>query len=323
MTNPTHHNIHTLKTLRLILGPTAAGKTAFAIQLAKQLETEIVSCDSRQFYHELNIGVARPSPEELAEAPHHFIACRSVTDPYNVFSYEQESLSLLQDLFQTHDTIIAVGGSGLYIQALCQGIARLPDPDPDLRSQLQEKLRNEGVESLRSMLRTLDPDYYNTVDLANGVRIQRALEVTLTAGKPYSQLINQPPQPRPFNIEPTVITHPRELLRQRIDRRVDQMMQSGLEDEARQLFPLRHLNTLNTVGYKEFFGLWESKGDSPFPLTAMQRNQIADAIRLNTWHYAKKQITWLNKYAPLLANDQHHKKRIFAIGTTRFRPQIL
>lgn len=305
MTNPTPHNIHTIKNLRLILGPTAAGKTAFAIQLAKQLETEIVSCDSRQFYHELNIGVARPSPEELAEAPHHFIACRSVTDPYNVFSYEQEALSLLQDLFQTHDTIIAVGGSGLYIQALCQGIARLPDPDPDLRSQLQEKLRNEGVESLRSMLRTLDPDYYNTVDLANGVRIQRALEVTLTAGKPYSQLINQPPQPRPFNIVPTVITHPRELLRQRIDRRVDQMMQSGLEDEARQLFPLRHLNTLNTVGYKEFFGLWESKGDSPFPLTAMQRNQIADAIRLNTWHYAKKQLTWLNKYAPLLANDQH------------------
>ena len=305
MTNPTPHKIHTIKTLRLILGPTAAGKTAFAIQLAKQLETEIVSCDSRQFYHELNIGVARPSPEELAEAPHHFIACRSVTDPYNVFSYEQEALSLLQDLFQTHDTIIAVGGSGLYIQALSQGIARLPDPDPDLRSQLQEKLRNEGVESLRSMLRTLDPDYYNTVDLANGVRIQRALEVTLTAGKPYSQLINQPPQPRPFNIVPTVITHPRELLRQRIDRRVDQMMQSGLEDEARQLFPLRHLNTLNTVGYKEFFGLWESKGDSPFPLTAMQRNQIADAIRLNTWHYAKKQLTWLNKYAPLLANDQH------------------
>lgn len=305
MTNPTPHNIHTIKTLRLILGPTAAGKTAFAIQLAKQLETEIVSCDSRQFYHELNIGVARPSPEELAEAPHHFIACRSVTDPYNVFSYEQEALSLLQDLFQTHDTVIAVGGSGLYIQALSQGIARLPDPDPDLRSQLQEKLRNEGVESLRSMLRTLDPDYYNTVDLANGVRIQRALEVTLTAGKPYSQLINQPPQPRPFNIVPTVITHPREILRQRIDRRVDQMMQSGLEDEARQLFPLRHLNTLNTVGYKEFFGLWESKGDSPFPLTAMQRNQIADAIRLNTWHYAKKQITWLNKYAPLLANDQH------------------
>lgn len=305
MTNPTPHNIHTIKTLRLILGPTAAGKTAFAIQLAKQLETEIVSCDSRQFYHELNIGVARPSPEELAEAPHHFIACRSVTDPYNVFSYEQESLSLLQDLFQTHDTVIAVGGSGLYIQALSQGIARLPDPDPDLRSQLQEKLRNEGVESLRSMLRTLDPDYYNTVDLANGVRIQRALEVTLTAGKPYSQLINQPPQPRPFNIMPTVITHPRELLRQRIDRRVDQMMQSGLEVEARQLFPLRHLNTLNTVGYKEFFSFWETNGGSSSPLTAIQRNQIADTIRLNTWHYAKKQLTWLNKYAPLLANDQH------------------
>ena len=247
--------------------------------------------------------MARPTVKELAEVPHHFIACRSATDPYNVFSYEQEALALLQHLFQTHDTVIAVGGSGLYIQALCQGIAHLPDPDPDLRLQLQEKLRNEGVESLRAMLRTLDPDYYHTVDLANGVRIQRALEVTLTAGKPYSQLINQPPRPRPFRIVQTIITHPRELLRQRIDSRVDQMMQLGLEDEARHLYPLRHRNTLNTVGYKEFFSFWETNGGSPFPLTAIQRNKIADAIRLNTWHYAKKQLTWLNKYAPLLSND--------------------
>ena len=151
-----------------------------------------MSCDSRQFYSELDIGVARPSPEELAAAPHHFIACRSVGDPFNVFSYEQEALKKLDDLFQRHDTVIAVGGSGLYIEALCHGISVLPDPTPQLRTELQQKLRTEGVESLRLMLKQLDPDYYAQVDLANGVRIQRALEVCLTAGKPYSQLIRQP-----------------------------------------------------------------------------------------------------------------------------------
>lgn len=244
--------------------------------------------------------MARPSADELAAATHHFIACRSVADPYNVFSYQQDALALLQTLFATHDTVIAVGGSGLYIQALCHGISPLPDPDPDLRRQLQHKLNTEGVESLRAMLRTLDPDYYHTVDLANGVRIQRAIEVTLTAGKPYSQLINQPSPSRPFRVETTVIDHPRDLLRQRIDRRVDQMMQLGLEQEARTLFPLRHLNALNTVGYKEFFALWQTSGSTPIPLTETQRSQVADAIRLNTWHYAKKQLTWLKKYAPLL-----------------------
>ncbi len=256
-----------------------------------------MSCDSRQFYRELNIGVARPSTDELSAVPHHFIACRSVTDPYNVFTYEQEALACIDHLFETHDTVVAVGGSGLYIQALCQGIARLPDPDPELRLQLQQKLRTEGVESLRSMLRTLDPDYYRTVDPANGIRIQRALEVTITAGRPYSQLINQPPAQRPFLIEQIVITHPRELLRRRIDKRVDQMMLLGLEEEARHLFPLRHLTALNTVGYKEFFTLWQACGDTPFPLTESQRTVIADTIRLNTWHYAKKQLTWLKKYA--------------------------
>jgi len=241
--------------------------------------------------------VARPTPEELAAVPHHFIACRSVADPYNVFTYQQDALAVIDHLFQTRDTLVAVGGSGLYIQALCRGIAVLPDPDPALRLQLQEKLRTEGVESLRAMLRTIDPDYYHTVDPANGVRIQRALEVSLTAGKPYSQLVNQPPTPRPFRIEPTIVSHPRDILRQRIDLRVEHMMNEGLEEEARNLFPLRHLNTLNTVGYKEFFTLWET-ANSPFELSQSQRTQVADTIRLNTWHYAKKQLTWLKKYTP-------------------------
>lgn len=280
--------------LIFILGPTASGKTARAIELAQELGTEIVSCDSRQFYSELNIGVARPSEEELAAAKHHFIACRSVENPFNVFEYEQEALTCLENIFENHEVAIAVGGSGLYIDALRQGMAVLPDPAPGLREELQQKLKDEGVESLRSMLKLLDPDYYAQVDLANGVRIQRALEVCITAGKPYSQLINQPLRPRPFDIETIVIERDRTELRQRIDMRVDMMMAQGLEAEARSMFHLRHLNTLNTVGYKEFFNLWDTS-DTSFHLTPMQQTEVASAIKLNTWHYAKKQLTWLKR----------------------------
>lgn len=280
--------------LIFILGPTASGKTARAIELAQELGTEIVSCDSRQFYSELNIGVARPSEEELAAAKHHFIACRSVENPFNVFEYEQEALACLENIFEKHEVAIAVGGSGLYIDALRQGMAVLPDPAPGLREELQQKLKDEGVESLRSMLKLLDPDYYAQVDLANGVRIQRALEVCITAGKPYSQLINQPLRPRPFDIETIVIERDRTELRQRIDMRVDMMMTQGLEAEARSMFLLRHLNTLNTVGYKEFFNLWALSG-TPFHLTPVQQTEVASAIKLNTWHYAKKQLTWLKR----------------------------
>ena len=242
----------------------------------------------------MDIGVARPTPDELSSAPHHFIACRSVTNPYNVFTYEQDALRTLDHLFQRHDTVVAVGGSGLYIEALCRGISVLPDPTPELRQQLQQKLREEGVESLRTMLRTLDPDYYAQVDLANGVRIQRALEVTLTAGKPYSQLVRQPRTPRPFTIRPIVIERPREELRERINLRVSQMLANGLEEEARRLYPLRHLTPLNTVGYKEFFTLW----DHPDPTG--KSLPPTEAIKLNTWHYAKKQLTWLKKFVPNL-----------------------
>ena len=284
-----------MKKLVVVVGPTASGKTTRAIELAKEYGTEIVSCDSRQFYSELNIGVARPSKEELDEAQHHFIACRSVAEPYNVFTYEQEALSCLNKLFESHDIVVAVGGSGLYIDALCNGVAVLPDPSPELRKELQDKLRNEGVESLRSMLKVLDPEYYNQVDLANGVRIQRALEVCLTAGKPYSQMIRQPRDTRPFEIEKVLITRERDELRNRINQRVDIMMAQGLEEEARQLFPLRHLNTLNTVGYKEFFAVWGKGDNRPFPLSKSMREEVAEAIKLNTWHYAKKQITWFNK----------------------------
>lgn len=280
--------------LVFILGPTAVGKTAYAIQLAQQLGTEIISCDSRQFYKELDIGVARPTQEELAAVRHHFIACRSVTQPYNVFDYEHDVLSLLDQLFQQHDTVVAVGGSGLYVDAICQGMALLPDPAPGLREQLKQQLKEEGIESFQRRLQQLDPEYYQQVDRQNPIRLQRALEVCITSGIPYSQLIRQQNSaPRPFDIEKRIITRPNEVLRERIDRRVDLMLEAGLLDEVRRNLPHRNLNTLNTVGYKELFELAQTYPQTP-PAPLLQ--QQATLIKTHTWQYAKKQLTWLRRY---------------------------
>lgn len=281
-----------MKKLIIITGPTASGKTAYAIRLARELGTEILSCDSRQFYSEMRIGVARPSDEELAEAKHHFIACRSVTEPYNIFDYEREAMSLLEGLFQRCDTAIAVGGSGLYVDALRHGVTSMPDPTPDLRARLQQM----SIEEKRAQLQMLDPDYYARVDLRNPVRLQRALEVCYMTGRPYSQVIAEShPVERPFDIEVRVIGTPKstfsplstEMLRSRIDRRVDQMMIDGLLEEVRSLLPYRYLNTLNTVGYRELFSVLD--GTSSLDDAVVQ-------IKLNTWHYARKQLTWCRRY---------------------------
>lgn len=273
-----------MKTLIVIAGPTAVGKTAHAVRLARELDTEIVSCDSRQFYREMRIGVARPTDEELAAAVHHFIACRSVTEPYNIHDYWQDATALLRQLFQIHDTVIAVGGSGLYIDALLHGVSAMPDPTPELRSRLQQM----PLEEKRAQLQMLDPDYYARVDLRNPVRLQRALEVCLMTGRPYSEVIaNRQPVSRSFDAEIRVLQLPHSDLRARIDRRVDAMMQEGLLDEVRSLLPYRHLNTLNTVGYRELFPVFDG--------TETIENAIA-AIKLNTWHYARKQMTWMRRY---------------------------
>ena len=278
--------------LIIITGPTASGKTAEAVRLARQLDTEIISCDSRQFYRELDIGVARPSPDELSSAPHHFIACRSVTQPYNIADFEQDAMGVLERLFLSHTTVVAVGGSGLYIDALCKGVARMPDPTPELRSLLQQM----PIEEKRARLRLLDPDYYSRVDLRNPVRLQRALEVCLMAGRPYSALLaEQQNVCRPFDIEIRVIGTPtssllplsHEALRQRIDSRVDQMVSSGLVDEVRSVMQYHHLNTLRTVGYSEIFSYLD--GDTSL-------DDAVAAIKLNTWHYARKQLTWMRRY---------------------------
>ncbi len=272
------------KKLIVVAGPTAVGKTAHAVALAQRLDTEIVSCDSRQFYRELSIGVARPTDEELAAVHHHFIACRSVTEPYNIYDYEHDAMAVVARLMETHDTVVAVGGSGLYIDALRATPAVLPSPTAELRSMLQQM----PLEEKRAQLRLLDPDYYARVDLRNPVRLQRALEVCLTAGRPYSQVLaDQQAVPRPFAIEMQVLSMEPAALRERIDRRVDRMMADGLLDEVRQLLPYRHLNTLNTVGYRELFPVLDGHAAV---------DEAVAQIKLNTWHYARKQLTWLKRY---------------------------
>lgn len=274
--------------LVIVAGPTAVGKTALAVRLAREWQTEIVSCDSRQFYRELRIGVARPTADELAAAPHHFIACRSVDEPYNIYDYRQDALRLLRTLFRRHETVVAVGGSGLYIDALLHDVSPMPNPAPELRARLQQM----PLEEKQRQLQQLDPDYYARVDRRNPVRLQRALEVCLTTGRPYSQVVSSSAQPsaaaQEWTTEVRVLTMERDELRARIDRRVDCMMEEGLLDEVRTLLPWRHLSTLNTVGYRELFPVLDG--------TRRLDDAVAE-IKLNTWHYARKQLTWMRRYA--------------------------
>lgn len=281
-----------MKKLLVLTGPTASGKTAYAVRLARELGTEILSCDSRQFYRELRIGVARPSDDELSAAPHHFVACRSVTEPYNISDYEHDALALLALLFARHDVVLAVGGSGLYVDALRLGVSSMPDPTPELRAHLQQM----PLEEKRAQLQLLDPDYYARVDLRNPVRLQRALEVCLMTGRPYSQVLAaQQPRSRPFDVEIRVLGTPwspflpmdADVLRRRIDLRVDQMVADGLLDEVRTLLPYRHLSTLRTVGYRELFPVLDG--------TENLQSAIQN-VKLNTWHYARKQLTWMRRY---------------------------
>lgn len=279
-----------MKRLIVIVGPTAIGKTAAAIEVARQLETEIVSCDSRQFYKELDIGVARPSPEELAAAKHHFIACRSVTEPYNAFDYEHDALNTLSTIFESHDTAVAVGGSGLYVDALCNGINLLPDPTPELRAELSQKIADGHLDELLGELQRLDPEYYAIVDRQNPMRIQRALETIYTSGQPYSSLIGKKLPQRPFDIVKIGLQCERTELKERIYRRVDMMMGQGLLDEVHSLLPFRSLNTLNTVGYKEIFEHFDGR---------CTIDQATTNIKNHTWQYAKKQLTWLRRYSQI------------------------
>jgi len=282
------------KKLIVIAGPTAVGKTATAIRLAQQLKTEIISADSRQFYNEMSIGTAKPDAEELSQAKHHFINSHSITDNFTVGDFEKEALLLLDELFKTHDQLIMVGGSGLFIQAVTQGFDNLPAANPEIREKLNQEFAEKGIEHLQQKLKEADPDYYNKVDLNNPQRLIRALEVFQATGKSFSSYRKATVNTRPFESIKIVLDLPREELYDRINRRVDIMIEQGLVEEVRSLLPYRQLNALNTVGYSELFDYFDGKTDLPAAIDLIKQNTRRFAKRQLTWFRKDKEMKWLN-----------------------------
>lgn len=274
------------KSVIVVCGPTASGKTALALQLAKRYRTEVLSADSRQFYREIPIGTAQPSPDELAGIPHHFIASRSISEELNAGRFAEEALRLADRLFREHDRIILAGGSGLFIDAFCKGLDDLPRAPAGVRERLNELYRQKGLAPLQKMLREADPVYYEKVDRNNPQRIIRALEVHSSTGKPYSSFLGNRPAQRPFRCVPIAIDMEREELYRRINGRVERMMDDGLLEEARRVYPHRHLKTLETVGYTELFGYLDGK---------VSLSEAVGLIKRNTRRFAKRQITWLKR----------------------------
>ncbi len=273
--------------LVILVGPTAVGKTDLSIALAKKLGCPIISADSRQVYREMRIGTAVPSQEQLNSVQHYFIQNKSIHDRFTAGMFEIEVIALLDKLFEKHPVVLMVGGAGLYIDAVQKGIDDIPIPSEKVRHDLMKKLETEGIESLVALLKELDPDFYDQVDLKNPKRLLRALEVCLTAGKPYSQLRNNFDNKRPFKTVLLGLNLEREILYNRINRRVDLMVAEGLVDEAKALYTQRSCNALNTVGYKELFDHFDGK---------ISLDEAIDLIKRNSRRYAKRQLTWFGKY---------------------------
>ena len=291
------------KKLIIILGPTAVGKTDYSCETALRYDSPIISCDSRQIYKEMSIGTAVPSAEQLAAVQHYFIHSHTVTELYTAGKYELEALELINRLFdEGHETLVMAGGSGFYVDALVNGLDDFPAADLELRNQLMSRLKEEGVESLRLELKELDPESYATIDIANGQRVVRALEVCLMTGKPFSSFKTSQTKCRDFEIEKIGLIRPRDVLYDRINRRVIQMIDEGLVDEVRSVQQYRELAALQTVGYKEIFdwfdyeaGLVSTEGWTPTtpgdgPVTSLDR--AVELIQRNTRHYAKRQLAY-------------------------------
>ena len=274
------------KHLIVIAGPTASGKTATAIKVAKAFDTVIISADSRQFYKELSIGTAAPTEEELSEVKHYFVHNLSIEQSYDVADYEQDILCLLNELFKQHDVVVMTGGSGLFIDAVCNGLDLIPDISFETRNKVNEIYEKGGLVALQSEVEKVDPEYFRIVDRQNPRRLQRALEVFLQTGKPYSTFRRNKRIDRDFNIIKTALLWDRDELINRINKRVDCMMNLGLLDEVKSVYDKRHLNGLNTVGYKELFEYLDDK-------TTLE--QAVEQIKINTRQYAKRQMTWLRK----------------------------
>jgi len=269
-----------------IIGPTAIGKTSLSIKVARHFNTEIISADSRQFFREMKIGTAVPEKHELEAAPHHFIQHISVEDNYSVGDFERDVIKKLEELFQSHDLVVMVGGSGLYIKAVTEGLDNFPEVDPQIRKNLNKHLEEDGIDWLQQKLFVLDPEYYKTADVQNPHRLIRALEICIETGKPFSSFLDQEKRARDFKTISIGLTADRELIYDRINKRVDLMIENGLVEEARALYSKKELNALNTVGYKELFQYFDGDIDLE---TAISE------IKKNTRRFAKRQLTWFRK----------------------------
>jgi tRNA dimethylallyltransferase len=276
----------TKKYLIVIGGATATGKTSLSIRLAQHFNTEILSCDSRQFYREMTIGTAKPDSEEIAAAKHHFIDSLSIEEPYTVGDFEQDALQLLEKLYENTDVLILVGGSGLFIRALCEGLDEFPDVPLSIREELDHLFKEKGIEVLQNELKACDPEYYNQVDLQNPVRLIRALSIYRVSGRPFSEFRKQKKQGRFFEPIYILAEMDRALLYDKINRRVDLMLKNGLLEEARSLYPKKHLNALQTVGYQEFFEHFDGK---------ISQEEAIELVKRNSRRYAKRQMTWFRK----------------------------
>lgn len=274
------------KYLISVVGPTAIGKTSMGIKVAEHFQTKIISADSRQFFKEMKIGTAVPSHSELSAVPHHFIQYKSVTEKYSVGDFEREALELLDFLFQKKDVVVMVGGSGLYVNAVTKGLNDFPKTDPQIRVELNSMLRDEGIEVLQRKLKKLDPDYYGKVDKENPHRLIRALEICIGSGKPYSSFLQNEKSMRSFKIISIGLDAPREIVYDRINQRVDNMMEEGLLKEVSSLQEYKEYNALNTVGYKELFQFLNDE---------IELKEAVSEIKKNTRRFAKRQLTWFRK----------------------------
>ena len=275
------------KTLIYIAGPTGVGKTKTAIALAKAFDTEIISCDSRQFYKEMKIGTAVPTEEELAAVPHHFTQSKSIEEAYTVADFEKEAMATIEELFDKKDTLIMVGGSGMYADAVMFGMDEFPEVPQEVRNQIRLFYETHGLQGLQELLREKDPKYYTRVDINNPVRLLRALEVCIASDKPYSSFLGQERPARSFVSKMIILHCPRTVLYDKINARVDQMMKDGLEEEARALIPFKDHAALRTVGYKELFPYFDRE---------CSLEEAINEIKKNSRRYAKRQITWFKKY---------------------------
>ncbi len=299
------------KVLITVAGPTAIGKTKLAIDLATYFKTEIISADSRQFYKEMSIGTAVPSRHDLELVPHHFIQHKSIQEIYNVGDFKKDALNVLDILFKKYDIAIMVGGSGLYLDAVNHGLDTFPGVDREIRTKLNNIHKQEGIEVLQNQLKELDPQYYAKVDIQNPHRIIRALEICLGTGKTYSSFLNKKKPPRPFNSIMIGLSTERSILYDKINTRVDAMIENGLIEEAKSLYKHKHLNALQTVGYKELFNFFDGKWDLDFTISEIKKNTRRFAKRQLTWFGKNKDIIWVDINTPfneILDKIMHLKK---------------